>query len=188
MEKRPNYIARSALTAVLALATLISPLEVLASGKSDNPVQKKVERTYSISQEGINLVKESEGFRDKPYLCQAGVRTIGYGHAIKKGENYKQVSREQAEKILVQDLSTAQNAVRKHVKTDLTQNQYDALCSFVFNVGEGNFKSSTLLKKLNKGDYSGAAEEFPRWNKAGGKVSKGLTNRRNKEKTLFLRN
>ena len=87
---------------------------------------------------------------------------------------------------LVHDLAWVEVAVHKYVKVPLNQNQYDALCSFVYNLGATNFKNSTLLKKLNKKDYNGAANELPRWNKQKGKVLRGLTIRRQLEKDLFL--
>ena len=89
--------------------------------------------------------------------------------------------------ILKDDLKTYENYVNKYVKVKLNQNQFDALVSFTFNCGGGALKSSTLLKKLNKGDYTGAANELLRWNKANGKILAGLTRRRQSEKALFLK-
>lgn len=137
-----------------------------------------------ISQSGIDLVKRFEGLRLKAYKCPAGVWTIGYGHT---GVIYESmvITEEQAEKFLRNDLAMAESAVLKYAKT-VTQCQKDALASFVFNLGSGNFAKSTLLKKLRAGDIQGAADEFLKWNKAGGKELEGLTKRRAAERALFL--
>jgi len=140
----------------------------------------------TISQAGIDNLKQFEGYREKVYLDSANLPTIGYGHLLKPGEDFKIITREFAEQLLRQDIKTAESAVNKHVTVDLTQNQYDALVSFVYNVGGGAFAKSTLLKKLNSGDYNGAQNELPRWNKAGGKVHQGLANRRQHEQQIFL--
>jgi lysozyme len=91
-----------------------------------------------------------------------------------------------AEIMLRKDLAKFEDAVSKSVKVPLKQNQFDALVSLVYNIGPGNFQSSTLLKKLNAGEYQSAADQFPRWNRAGGKVLAGLTRRREAEKGLWL--
>lgn len=144
-------------------------------------------RTLNISNDGVEMIKGFEGFREEAYLCPAGVWTIGYGHTkeVKQGNR---VTREQAETILIEDLSIYEKAVRDNVTVSLTQNQYDALVSFVYNIGPEAFRKSTLLKKLNEGDYTGASQEFGRWIHAGGKVSRGLQNRRTKEMEMFLEN
>lgn len=137
------------------------------------------------STNGINLIKKYEGCYLKAYKCPAGVWTIGYGHTgnIKSG---MKITRKQAGAYLKKDLVTFENAVRKYVKVPINQNQFDALVSFSFNCGVGALKTSTLLKKLNKKDYSGAANEFLRWNKSNGKVLNGLTKRRKEERKLFM--
>lgn len=137
------------------------------------------------STNGINLIKNFEGCRLTAYKCPAGVWTIGYGHTkgVKKGQK---ITKEQAVNILQDDLKTYENGVKKAVKIDLNQNQFDALVSFTYNVGLGAFRTSTLLKKLNKKDFTGASKEFPRWNKANGIVLKGLVKRREAEKILFI--
>lgn len=144
------------------------------------------------SDNGFKIIKEAEGLRLEPYQDVAGYWTIAYGHKILKGEPYypygniKRITTAQAFMILTRDVQKAEHAVNNYVKVPLTQNQFDALVSFVFNLGAGAFKKSTLLKKLNAGDYVGAAEQLPRWRFAGGKEFAGLLNRRNKEKALFL--
>lgn len=139
-----------------------------------------------ISQKGIDLIKQFEGCRLTVYRCPAGVLTIGYGHTgadVKEGQT---ITQEQAEKFLRSDLVVHCNNVSGLVKVPLNQNQFDALVSFEYNIGYGNFKSSTLLRLLNQGDYKGAAEQFKRWRYANGKVLSGLITRRQKEKDLFI--
>jgi GH24 family phage-related lysozyme (muramidase) len=145
-----------------------------------------------ISQDGINLIKYYEGLRTKAYLDSVGVATIGYGHT--KGVKLGMIITEtKAEELLKQDLEYFENKVLDLVKVNLTQHQFDALVSFAFNVGEGNLKKSTLLKKLNnlvffrQSEIEAVADEFLKWNKAGGKVLAGLTKRRQAERLLFLK-
>lgn len=142
------------------------------------------------AQKGIDLIKSFEGCQLKAYKCPAGVWTIGYGHtgsvdgkAICSG---MVINAQKAVELLKQDLATFEAAVNSYVTAPITQNMFDALVSFSFNVGAGALKGSTLLKKLNAKDYSGAADEFPKWNKANGKVLNGLVRRRAAEKDLFL--
>lgn len=139
----------------------------------------------------VKLVKGSEGLRLQAYQDQVGKWTIGWGHLIKLPlEEYlltNPISRDTAERILRLDLTDCEIAVNFLVKVPLNQNQFDALCDFVFNLGTGALERSTLLKKLNAGDYIGASEEFPKWCKAGGKVLRGLVWRRETERFLFLK-
>lgn len=138
-----------------------------------------------ISQKGLDLIKSFEGLELKAYKDSVGVLTIGWGST---GSHVKQgmvITKEQAEALLKEDVSRFEKGVNDFVKVPLTQNQFDSLVSFSFNLGLGNLKSSTLLKKLNASDYSGAANEFLRWNKAAGKVLNGLTRRRQAEKDMF---
>ena len=120
-----------------------------------------------------------------------GVWTIGIGTTVypngtkvKKGDS---CTLDQAKSYFSHDLKRFEASVNNLVKVPLSQNQFDALVSLVYNIGSGNFASSTLLKKLNAKDYAGAAEQFPRWNKGGGKVMKGLVRRRDAERALFLK-
>lgn len=134
---------------------------------------------------GIALIKRWESFQPKAYKCPAGVWTIGYGHTgdVKPGMT---VTEHQAEAILGLDLEKFEEGVDGLAKgLALTSNQFSALVSFSFNVGITALANSTLLKKLRKGDLKGAQAEFARWNKAGGKVLKGLTLRRADEAELF---
>lgn len=150
-------------------------------------------KEMNVSSNGLDIIKEFECFKSEKYICPAGKPTIGYGHVIRvKTEKLNNVflwngslTKEQATNLLKKDVKIAENAIKSNVKVNLTQNQYDALTSFVFNIGVNGFKSSTLLKKLNTGDYKGAAEQLPKWNKGGGKVLNGLIKRRASEKKLF---
>jgi len=139
----------------------------------------------SISENGINLIKKFEGFRSTPYICAGGKLTIGYGVTMKPGE-YTSMTEQQADALLRKKVVGYENYVKKYVKVPLSQNQYDALVSFTYNVGGGNLKKSSLLTKLNDKDYQGAAADFSKWNKSKGKVLKGLTRRRETERNLFL--
>ena len=133
----------------------------------------------------VELIKEAEGLRLEAYLPTPNdVWTIGYGHT-KTAKPGMRITKAGAEKLLLHDLAWVEATIDKYVKVPLNQNQYDALASFIYNVGATAFRRSTLLKLLNAGDYEGAAEQFPRWNKQKGKVLRGLTARRQKEKTLF---
>lgn len=137
-----------------------------------------------ISQNGINLIKQFEGCKLTAYQDVAGVWTIGYGHTF--GVHPAQViTQVQAEQFLSDDLVPVESTIRDVVTAGLSQNQYDALCSFVFNVGSAAFRSSTMLKMINAGNYSGAASQFARWNHANGAVVDGLTARRSAEAQLF---
>jgi len=137
------------------------------------------------SQTGLDLIKRFEGLKTRAYRCPAGVLTIGYGHThnVKEGDT---CTPEQAEAWLKEDCLVAELTIGANVKTHLNQNQFDALVSFTFNLGSGNFVGSTLLKKLNAGDYAGAAAEFDRWVNAGDRKLPGLVKRRAAEKALFL--
>lgn len=139
-----------------------------------------------ISQKGIDLVKSFEGLELKAYKDSVGVLTVGWGSTGSHVTAGMTITKEQAEQLLKKDLECFEKGVSDLVKVKLTQNQFDALVSFSFNLGLGNLKSSTLLKKLNASDYTGASKEFERWNRAGGKVLAGLTRRRIAERDLFL--
>ncbi len=145
-----------------------------------------------ISNTGLDLIKSFEGFSAEPYKCPAGVPTIGYGSTyyedgtrVRMGDDA--ISKLQAEHMLREQVDSIYGfAVNRYVKTDITQNQFDALTSFAYNLGAGNLKASTLLKKVNKSKHKAAAEQFLRWNRAGGKKLKGLTRRRETEMNLYL--
>lgn len=138
-----------------------------------------------ISEKGINLIKRFEGLRLEAYLDSVDIPTIGYGHTrgIKLGQT---ITQEQADAFLEEDIHEFELAIQRLVHVNLTQNQFDALVSFTFNLGIGSLKQSTLLKKLNAGDITGAANEFNRWVYAGGKKLTGLVKRRSAERLMFI--
>ena len=143
------------------------------------------ENNMRISQEGIDLVRAFEGCELEAYQCAAGVWTIGYGYTkgVQEGDMW---SKEKAEHMLWHEFENEyENAVNACVKVPLNQCQFDALCSFTYNLGPNALGTSTLLKVLNSGDYSLVPEQFLRWNKAGGKVLVGLSRRRAAEVALF---
>lgn len=133
---------------------------------------------------GISLIKEFEGFKNKAYRCPAGVWTIGYG-TTRNVRSGMTITLTEGERMLQDDLVKFERAVNRLVTVPLTQNQFDALVSFVYNVGEGAFGRSTLLSLLNRGQYSQVETQLMRWNRAGGQVLAGLTRRRAAEARLF---
>lgn len=141
-----------------------------------------------ISQEGINVIKKFEGCKLRTYPDTGGIPTIGYGHTGTDVHSGQCISQQEANNLFRKDVERFEKAVNTEVKVPLSQNQFDALVSFAFNVGQGNLHSSTLLKKLNHSDYQGAAQEFPRWCKdSQGHELLGLKRRREAEKKLFLK-
>ena len=162
-----------------------------------------------ICSKAIELIKHYESLHDndlstiklEPKMCPAGIWTAGWGHALcaKDGRflkgtadkaeaytKYPNMTEYDANELLVVDLTVFENAVNRLVTVNITQNEMGALVSFAYNCGTGNLKASTLLKKLNAGNFLGAADEFLKWDKAGGKRLKGLTLRRAAEYDLFL--
>lgn len=143
-----------------------------------------------ISEQGVSLIKKFEGLRLTAYKCPTGYWTIGWGHTygVKSGQK---ITKEQAEVYLKQDLVVAEDAVDKLVSTPLNQGMYDALVSFVFNLGAVRFKNSTLLRRLNQGAYDLVPDEFLRWvyGTVDGKTQKlpGLVERRTAEKEMFVK-
>lgn len=143
---------------------------------------------------GIHLIKHFESFRSVRYMCDGGKWTIGWGHTKGVTEKTKPITIAEGDALIADDLVEFEAAVNSLVKVPLLQCQFDALVSFAFNVGQDidedtiaeGLGDSTLLKKLNAGNYIGAADEFPKWNKAKGKVLAGLVNRRAAERAMFL--
>ena len=152
-----------------------------------------------MSEHGLELIKQWEGFKPDVYKDSAGLPTIGVGHLITKSEQTtgeivigglpvqyaNGLTDQQVLDLLSQDVQPAEQAVNNGVKVALDQNQFDALVSFTFNVGVGAFTSSTLLKVLNQSQYDGVPDQLRRWNKAGGQVVQGLVNRRENEVKLW---
>lgn len=142
------------------------------------------------SQAGIDLIKQAEGFLSKPYLCPAGIPTIGYGstrypdgRAITLQD--APITEPEATQLLADTLGRYEKGVTGLVTVPLNQGQFDALVSFAYNLGLGNLGNSTLLRLLNAGNYVGAADQFQRWNRSGGQVLPGLVARRAAEVKLF---
>lgn len=139
----------------------------------------------STCSHGIELVKGFESYRAEPYLDSGGLLTIGYGHLVRKHHPIASLTREQAETLLAQDLRVAEAVVKRLVKVKLSQEQFSALVSLIYNIGPSAFAESTLLKRLNQGKLDAASREFLRWKYVDSKHSKGLLRRRVAEEALF---
>ena len=144
-----------------------------------------------VSPSGVDLICNFEGLRLKAYDDGVGVWTIGYGTTkypngirVKKGDT---CTLDQAKAYMQNDLKAFEQTVNSAVKVPLNQNQFDALVSLAYNIGSTAFKNSTLVKRLNEGNYNAAANQFDLWVNAGGKRMQGLVNRRAAERTLFLK-
>ena len=143
-----------------------------------------------ISNLGLELIKEFEGFSANAYLCPAKIPTIGYGNTfwedcrkVKLGEQISKTDAlELLEKVVNKDFA---DKIFPLIKVKVSQNQFDAMVSLAYNIGVGNFSKSTLLKKVNSGDFDGASNEFLKWNKSSGKELLGLTKRRKREYEMF---
>lgn len=177
-------------------ATGMKSTDGISPGKPSSSVQAGMKHptSLSLSPDGLKFIatqEASKGPNLTAYLDQAGNPTIGYGHLLKPGEAFPNgITQEEASRFLAQDVSAAEQAVRRNVKVDLTPAQFDALVSFTYNEGASSLASSTLLHRLNSGDYAGAATEFANWDKV--RVnhvlvsSPGLAGRRQRERDLFI--
>lgn len=147
-----------------------------------------------LNQAGIDLICGFESCKLVAYLCPSGIWTIGWGHTGPDVFKGRKITQAQADQILLDDLDKFCREVESLVKVDIDDDQFAALVSFAFNVGSDidaddiaeGLGDSTLLKKLNSGDFAGAAKEFTKWNKSGGKVLLGLVRRRKAEQNLFM--
>lgn len=139
----------------------------------------------NISAEGLSLIKKFEGCELKAYRCAANVLTIGYGSTKGVTEDME-ITQEEAESLLQEEMHEYEGYINDMVKVPLEQHQFDAMVSWVFNLGSGNLSSSTLLKKLNNSEYDEVPAQIRRWNKAGGKVLDGLIRRREAEAKMFM--
>lgn len=141
-----------------------------------------------VTERGLALIRQYEGFSATPYICPAGLKTIGYGHVIKPSENFPEggISQEMAEILLKQDVGPVETAILRFVTARLTQAQFDALGSLVYNIGIQAFEKSTLLRLLNTGQPEKAALEFKKWVFCKGQRLSGLVTRRNAEANLFV--
>ena len=138
-----------------------------------------------ITQDGIDLIKRFEGFSSTVYICPAGYPTIGYGHLVRSGESYTEISETEAEELLRKDVESAERAVLRLVNVPLTDGQFDALVSFTFNLGSGAFQRSTLRRKVNRQAHAEVPSQLMRWVWAGGKKLSGLKKRRLNESKLY---
>ena len=190
----------------LVLPTIFAPTAMAISKSQSNKIfikEANIKQTHlnnaiahhtpPVRKTTINLVKQYEGFRSNAYIDTHGLPVIGYGQSKINGKRVKMgqyISRAKADAELVKELYQIQRLVLSKVKVKLTANQLSALTSITYNTGAGILTRSTLIRKLNAGDYAGAAREFPRWNKAhqGGRLVPlpGLTRRRLAEQKLFL--
>jgi lysozyme len=163
-------------------------VKVIKAKLADPPVTPT-----AISDAGVKFIAEFEGWFDKPYNDPVGHCTIGFGHLLHRGpctasdvQEWGRISKQKGYELLRQDTKIAADAINRLVKVPLNQQQFDALVSFVFNCGAGAFADSTLLKKLNAGDYEGAGNQLMRWVYADGQVLPGLQRRRKAEREMFL--
>lgn len=141
-----------------------------------------------ISSNGIEMIKQFEGFRPTVYNDVTGHETIGFGHLVKPGETFPiPLSEMRATLLMMDDMHEHEMGLREHVRVRLTQYQYDALCSLSYNIGADAFKRSSLLRALNSGDYTSAANHFDSWKYSNGIELDGLIKRRAAEKRLFLK-
>ena len=143
-----------------------------------------------VSKECLKMLAHHEGVRQKPYKCPAGLWTVGVGHLIGDGKTLpdswnKIFTLDEVYDILAKDVARFERGVNKYITIPLRQNEFDALVSFSFNLGLGVLQRSTLRQALNRGDKEGAIASLLKYNKAGGKVLKGLDNRRKDEAALF---
>jgi GH24 family phage-related lysozyme (muramidase) len=168
---------------------LLAALSKTAPKTPVSSVDGGEDKSYIVDQlflGNVDLIKAHEGLRLEAYLPTPNdVWTIGYGHT-KTAKQGMRITQAGAEALLKHDLAWVEATLKLYIEVPLTQNQYDALASFVYNLGATNFKNSTLLKMLNKGDYQGAADQLLRWDKQKGKVLRGLSIRRSHERDLFL--
>lgn len=170
-------------------------IDVAPTAATKKLKQQIVASSDRVLPETVNLVKQYEGFSSHAYIDTSGLPVIGYGQSVINGRRVRlgqYITRSQADAALERELYHIQRKVLAHVKVDLNPYQLGAITSLVYNAGMRIVTNSTLIRKLNAGNYSGAAKEFTRWNKAnkGGRlvVYSGLTKRRRAEQKLFLTN
>jgi GH24 family phage-related lysozyme (muramidase) len=142
--------------------------------------------------EAVNLIKKFEGFSSRPYLCPSNIYTISYGaiygldgHRVQR--DHREITEEEGEFLLRRDLSRFEVSVARLLKQPLTLNQFSACVSLAFNIGSGNFQKSQIRMRLNRREYSAAADIWWQWRRGGGRILSGLVKRREAEKQLFLK-
>ena len=140
---------------------------------------------------GIEIIKHFEGYSSTVYADPIGIPTIGYGsiwdvNGKRLTMDHPPISEEVGEQLLKRELKNVERAIRHLIRVPLTENQFSAISSLAYNIGTSRLSSSTLRAKINREDYQGAADEFPKWRRAGGVILKGLVRRRAAERELFL--
>lgn len=179
-EEAPNDLIRIEALKNLRLANEpVKPSGISEEVELDNSNQSSLPK-------GLDIIKAHEGLRLTPYKDPVGKLTVGYGHTGEDVTPDMQITENDAEEMLQGKVGALEQSLRQVVKVPVSNEQFSALVSLGYNIGFNNLKNSTLMNKLNQGDYDGAAEEFSRWDKAGGKTLPGLAKRRDEEKDLFL--
>lgn len=177
------------LTAVLSVSPLEKPTQfqsLLSSLLTPQSSTSLCHKPCSADNALYSLVRRFEGYSPYIYLDSVGIRTVGFGHALRKGEAFEEpITSQQAQTLLENDLKGATAGVNKAVKVNMRQNQFDGLSSFAFNVGIGTLQKSTLLKKVNAGKEVEVPPQFLRYSYAGGKRLNGLVIRRRAEANLY---
>ena len=164
----------------------IAPAPATAPSPAPAPVVRQCVKDCRTTEAGIALIRRYEGYSPYPYLCPAGLRTIGYGHVMQKGRDYPiPLVGDAAEKLLMEDIAKHEAPVNRAVTVPLWPLQFDALSSFTFNLGGGAFRSSTLLKRVNAERHAEVPAQFERWVFAAGKRLRGLERRRADEAALY---
>jgi lysozyme len=166
------------------IAVVLWAVGVFAAIHLTNQFTHIEENLMAIAESTLSYITKEEGFKNKAYKDSKGLLTIGVGHLIKPDEPHlitAVLTDDEVKDLLKSDLKWCSEAVEKAVKVPLTQPQFDALYSLCFNIGETNFRKSTVVRKLNENDYKGAADAILMWNKP-----EVLTNRRKRERDLFL--
>jgi|TARA_R110000823_G_scaffold229911_1_gene356812 lysozyme len=143
-----------------------------------------------INEAGLELIKNFEGFSNSPYLDPVGIPTIGFGSIWNDDGSpvtmeQSDLDEKEAERFLRREVHHIEKSIKRLIQSELTSNMFSSLCSFTYNVGTGALQRSTIRMKLNRGWYEAAADEFPKWRKAGGRVLQGLVRRRIAERALF---
>ena len=160
------------------------------AGVTDIIYDDLVEKQSHINASGLSIIRRFEGLRLEPYLCPAGIPSIGYGATWIGGRKVslktRPISEAHADQLLGEQVRTFEQAVDRLISSPLTWNEFSSLVSFCYNVGAGALQRSTLRQKLNRGDYQGAGNELPKWRMGGGRVLPGLVRRRAEERSLFL--
>lgn len=144
-----------------------------------------------INEQGLEIIKRYEGLRLEVYLCPAGIPSVGFGSTYgldhrRLDMGHRPITELEAEGLLIWHIENIEPVIARLVRVPVTSNQWSAIVSLIVNIGTGNFQSSALRMKLNRRDYDGAADEFPKWRRGGGRILPGLVRRRAAERELFL--